>query len=258
MTRLLRAVAPPLAVFALFLVAWHWGVAVFRPAPYLVPAPAEVWARAREDWQPLLKGLGVTALGSVAGFAISVALGTAVALLFSQSRFLRAGLYPYAIFFQTVPVVAIAPLLVVWFGYGFWSVLIITSIVCVFPVITNGTTGMLHIDRLHRELFEIHGATRWQLLWKLRVPGSVPFLVAGAKISAGLSVIGCIVGELFAGAGAETPGLGTIIYQANAQLHTDYVLCALVASTALGFATFQAADLAGDLVLRRWRDAPRD
>src|SRR5262249_18495250 len=141
------------------------------------------------------------------GFAMSLAAGTALALVFSQSRIVQRSIYPYAIFLQTVPIVAIAPVLILWFGYGLAGVVSVSFILSLFPIITNATAGLTMVDANLIELFEVNNASRGQMLFKLRLPNAVPNLVTGAKISCGLSVIGAIVGEIYAGFQGDNYGL---------------------------------------------------
>ncbi len=257
-----RAVVPPLAALAGFLACWHlyssgvkFGETVLiRPQPaYLVPAPAAVWRAGLENLDTLVRATLLTAGGALAGFLASLALGSLVAFLFSQSVLIQRAGYPYAIFLQTVPIVAIAPLLILWFGHGFAGIAVTAFIVSLFPVITNGTAGLTALDPNAVELFEVNNATRMQLLVKLRLPNSIRYFVTGAKIGSGGAVIGGIVGEFFAGYGSGRFGLGYLIFQTSAQLKTATLFGAIFASTALGLAAFGGVSLVGDRLLARWR-----
>ena len=228
-------ILPPLVVFAGVLALWQLLCSALALPAYLVPAPTRVAAAA------------------LLGLLISLVLGTAIAVLFSQSRLLARSLYPYAIFLQTVPVVAVAPLIVIWFGTGLASVVLVSVMISLFPVITNGTTGLTRVDPTYLELFAMRDASRLQILLKLRLPGAVPYLVTGARISSGLAVIGAIVGEFFAGYGAAGYGLGYVILQTSGQLKTAELFAAIFACTLLGLVLFAAVSLLGELVLRRWR-----
>jgi NitT/TauT family transport system permease protein len=251
--RLLGVVLPPFALFALVVAAWQAIAATGRLPPFLLPSPLAVADAAWQARESLAAATLRTGQGALLGFALSLTLGAAFALLFSQSRLIRAAMYPYAIFLQTVPVVAVAPLIILWFGYGFASILVVTVIISLFPIITNGTEGLTAIDRAHLELFEANNASRWQLLWKLRVPNSVPYFVTGARVSSGLSVIGAIVGELFVGMGTRGAGLGQMIYITQGQLKTALLFAAIIASTLLGLVIFVAVSVIGAALTRRWR-----
>ena len=246
-------VLPPLLVLVGFVLAWQLLCALLALPLYLVPPPTRVAAAALANAGALARGTALTALAAVLGLLISLVLGTTIAIIFSQSRLLARSLYPYAIFLQTVPIVAIAPLIVIWFGTGLASVVLVAVMISLFPVITNGTTGLTRVDPQYLELFAMRDATRWQVLRKLRLPGAVPYLVTGAKISSGLAVIGAIVGEFFAGYGAAGYGLGYFIIQTAGQLKTAELFAAIVACTGLGLLLFVIVSLLGELVLRRWR-----
>lgn len=253
----LAAAGPPVLVFLAFLGLWQLACVALALPPYLVPTPVQVAGAARDHAGALARAAGLTASAALLGLLASLVLGGLVAVVFSQSRAAARSLYPYAIFLQTVPVVAVAPLIVVWFGTGLQSVVLTAVIVSVFPIVTNGTTGLVRVDPQLLELFAMSGATRLQVLLKLRLPGSIPYFVAGAKISSGLAVIGAIVGEFFAGFSADELGLGTLILEASGRLRTAYLFAAILTSTLLGLLLFGAVALAGEAVLRRWRGRER-
>ena len=244
---------PPLLVFALVVLLWQMLCTTFALPVYLVPSPTRVAAAAFANAGTLATATALTATAAVLGLLVSLTLGTAIAVLFSQSRLLARSLYPYAIFLQTVPIVAVAPLIVIWFGTGLASVVLVAVMISVFPVITNGTTGLTRVDPQFLELFAMRDASRRDVLLKLRLPGAVPYIVAGAKVASGLAVIGAIVGEFFAGYGSAGYGLGFLILQTSGQLRTADLFAAILACTALGLLMFAGVSLLGDLVLRRWR-----
>ncbi|BBM83606.1 ABC transporter permease [Candidatus Uabimicrobium amorphum] len=245
-------VLAPLVVFVLFVIIWHTCVVIFSLPPYLVPSPYRVFGVFRENYAVLLSATFLTAMAAIGGLLLSVVLGTSIALLFSQSKIIRQSLYPYAIFLQTVPIVAIAPLIVVWFGNGFTSVIVVAFIISLFPIITNGTMGLMAVKPQWIDLFVINNASSWQILFKLRFPNAVPYLLTGAKISSGLSVIGAIVGEFFAGYGARYHGLGYLITFTSGQMKTDYLFSAVFMSTILGLVFFGTLSLISNYILRKW------
>jgi NitT/TauT family transport system permease protein len=249
----LTAVLPPIALFLLMLAAWQGIVGLWKIPPFLLPSPTDVGHAALENLGKLASATWITAAGAAAGFLASLVIGVFVAIVFSQSAIVRRSFFPYAIFFQTVPIVAIAPLIVLWSGTGFRSVVLVAFIVSVFPIITNTTAGLTSIDPDLLDLFRLHGASRWQTLFKLRLPGAVPSTVTGAKTSSGLAVIGTIVGEFFVGYDpSEHFGLGYLIQESTTQLKVDLVLCAVVLATVLGLIVFGAVNLIGALVLKRY------
>ncbi|HET6883955.1 MAG TPA: ABC transporter permease [Pirellulales bacterium] len=248
----LEYAAPPVALLVVIVAAWHVLVVAFGVKRYVVPLPSQVLAAGWERRDALVSAATMTGEAALAGFALSLLVGFAVACLFSQSRVIERSIYPYAIFLQTVPIVAIAPLIVGWFGYGLRSVVVVAFIISIFPIITNATAGLTSIDTNLLELFELAGANRWQMLVKLRLPGSVPHLVTGARISAGLSVVGAIVGEIFAGAGADRSGLGSFIQRTSGQLRTDELFAAVLISAVLGMMIFGTVSILGRLIIRWW------
>ncbi len=252
MKRLFSIVAPPAILFVLMIAAWHFAVIGFGIKAFLVPKPVSVWNAAIEGRAELIQAVALTAGAALGGFVSSLLIGTLIACVFSQSAMIRRSCYPYAIFLQTVPIIAIAPLIVVWFGAGFRSVVLVSFILGLFPIITNGTTGLISIDPDLIDLFRLYRASRWQVLWKLRLPHSVPFLITGARISSGLAVVGAIVGEFFAGDMSDKHGLGYVIFQTSGHLRTDMLFASVIASTLLGIAIFGVSTIVGSTILRRW------
>ena len=243
---------PPLLLLAILLLSWQVAVVTLDIPAYLLPTPVGVWSAAWGRSSEMIVATGLTGAGALCGFAASLVLGTIVALVFSQSPVVRNSCYPYAIFLQTVPIVAIAPLIVTWLGTGFRSVVVIACIISLFPIITNVTTGLISVDPGLHDLFRIYRASRWQVLWKLQIPNAIPYLVTGARVSSGLAVVGAIVGEFFVGYGAQRHGLGYTILYAGPQLKTDQLFAATIASALLGVAMFAGCSLVGKMVLGRW------
>jgi NitT/TauT family transport system permease protein len=249
---ILGTLLPPAAFFALVLLLWQLATSVWELPSYLVPTPLQVFEAGHEHFADLVAATRLTGAGALAGFALGLVFGTAIGLLFSQSRIIERSLYPYAIFLQTVPIVAIAPVIVMWFGHGFSGVVAVSFILSLFPIITNATAGLTAIDANLLELFEIYDAGALAVLLKLRLPNAVGYLVTGAKISCGLSVIGAIVGEISAGFGTESFGLGYVITAATGKLDTAYAFAAILCSTLLSLAIFTAVTLLGNWILARW------
>ena len=255
--RLLKGIIPPVVLFMMVICGWQIAVSALKIPPYLLPGPAEVWAAAGRKSTNLLVASTITGAGALCGYFASLVVGTVVALVFSQSTAIRSSCYPYAIFLQTVPIVAIAPLIVTWFGTGFHSVVAIACLISLFPVITNVTSGLLSIDRGLSDLFRLHQATRWQKLRKLQIPNAVPYFLTGAKTSSGLAVVGAIVGEFFVGYGTRAHGLGFVILYSGPQLKTDQLFAATIASAVLGVIMFAAITLIGTLLFRYDRYDPQ-
>lgn len=249
---LFAAATPPVLLLLLVLATWHAMVVCFDLKPYQLPLPSRVALAAWNKRFELAQATLMTGIAAAGGFTSSVVVGTLISIVFSQSRIVARSVYPYAIFLQTVPIVAIAPLIINWLGTGLLSVIVVSFIISLFPMITNTYAGLVHINPNLLDLFRLHNASRLQLLFKLRFPSCVPNLILGAKISAGLSVIGAIVGEFFAGA-TDMFGLGYLIPQAMGQLKIDYGFAAVICSALLGLAVFLLASLAGSTILNRWQ-----
>lgn len=251
-----RNVLPPVVVFGIVIAVWQASIIAFGVKPYLLPSPAAVAQAYYQDLALLGRAVVYTGSAALLGFCISLIVGTLIAFAFSQSPILRASGYPYFIFLQTVPIVAIAPLIVRWFGYGFQSVVLVAFLLSLFPILANGTQGLLDIDPNLLDLFRLNNATRWQVLVKLRFPSAVPGLLAGARTSSGLAVVGSIVGEFFVGYGSKQFGLGYLIYFTNGQSQLDRLFAAVLTSTLFGIAIFATVNLISATILRGWYDGP--
>jgi len=214
---------------------------------YLLPPPSAVFLTMFRDWRELFAALGKTSAGALIGFALSVVAGIAIAVFLSSSRAIQRAFYPYAVFFQTVPIIAIAPLLVIWFGYGLKTVIASAFVVSIFPVIANTLTGILSTDPALRDLFRLYGASTLVTLFKLRFPAALPQIFTGLRVAAGLAVIGAIVGEFIGG-----QGLGSVVNVARTQQRTDKVFAAVLLASVLGLALFGIINLISGLALRRW------
>ncbi|MCA9212403.1 MAG: ABC transporter permease [Planctomycetales bacterium] len=243
---------PPIVAAVALVVFWDLAVRVFDIKKFIAPSPAEIVKAMISDRADLLRACWLTGRAAVVGLCISILVGTSIGVLFAKSSIVRRGLYPYAIFLQTVPVVAFAPLLVLWIGYGVASVIAVTFVLSLFPIITNVTVGMLAVPKSYHELFGMYGATSWQRFWKLQFPFTVPHLITGIKVSAGLATIGAIVGEYFVGHGASGLGLGFMIRQAVDMNRTERLFAVVLLSTLLGVAMFSLTSLLAETVLKRW------
>lgn len=168
---------------------------------------------------------------------------------------MRRAFYPYAVFFQTVPIIAIAPLLVIWFGYGLKTIIAVSFIVSVFPIIANTLSGLLSTDPSLRDLFRLHGAGTLTTLVKLRIPGALPSFLTGLRIASGLAVIGAIVGEFVADDYRQGGGIGTVVMVAIKELRTDKVFAAVLMASLLGLLFFALVNFLGYLSHRLWHIA---
>ena len=254
----LRTLADALAVFTSLLLVWQIILWIFSVPPYMLPSP---WAVARAvgaRFPSLLSALAITAVESGAGLVASIVVGVIVALFFAQSRWVRRMLYPYTILLQTVPIVAIAPLILMWVGAGTPAVAVIAFIISLAPIIANTTQGLVSVEENLVHLFLMHNATPGQLLFKLRLPHAVPSLFVGIRIASGISVIGAITGELYAGSSSVGGGgLGYSILYASSQLQTDYLFALVLAATVLGFSFFFLVMFLEWYFLHRWHESAR-
>ena len=241
-------VLPPVAALVGVAALAEGAIRAFGVSPLVLPPPSAVAAAAFARAPVLFPALWITARSVLVGLALSTVTGVAAAIALASTRWVERAFYPYAIFFQTVPIVAIAPLLVIWFGYGPPAVVAAAFIVSLFPVIANTLTGLQSVDPDLRDLFRLYGAGRLATLLKLRFPWAMPNILTGVRIAAGLAVIGAIVGE-FVGGG----GLGLVVLGAMREQRTDLVFAAVLYASGLGLALFAAVDVACRLALRRWQ-----
>jgi NitT/TauT family transport system permease protein len=251
-------IANALAVFAALLVLWQLVLWVFRIPPYMLPSPWAVSRAVAARFPSLVASFVITAEEAVGGLIVSIVIGVAVALVFAQSRWVRRMLYPWTLLLQTVPIVAIAPLILMWFGAGTPSVMLIAFIISLAPIIANTTQGLISVDENLVHLFLMHNASPQQILFKLRLPHSVPSLFVGIRIASGIAVIGAITGELYAGSSrVGEGGLGYSILYASSQLQTDYLFALVVAATILGFGFLFLVMFLEWYFLHNWHESAR-
>jgi NitT/TauT family transport system permease protein len=258
MKRIWINLASSLFIFASLLLVWQGMIWLFTLQPYLLPSPLRVAQAVAENFPSLMTSLGITAVEAAGGLAASLVAGILIALLFAQSPWVRKMFYPYTILLQTVPIVAIAPLILMWFGAGLGSVTLVAFIICLAPIIANTTQGLISVDRNMVDLFLMHNASRPQVLLKLRMPHALPSIFTGIRISAGIAVIGAITGELFGGAArVGVGGIGYAIQYASSQLQTDYLFALVLAASVLGFVFFFITMFLEWYFLHQWHESAR-
>ncbi len=228
---------------------------VYKGKGYLVPAPQEVAAAVGENAGVLVVAALTTLKEATFGYLLAIVGGITLAAVLSQSKILERSIYPYAVLLQTVPVVAVAPLIVLWFGYNDLSVVIISLIMSLFPIVNNTLLGLRSTSRNLTELFALHNHSRFTLFWKLQLPGALPHIIAGLRISAGLSVIGAIVGEFIIGSGNAQGGLGVQIVFAQGRMYTALLFAEVIAATLLGFFFFMIVSAVGNQLLKNWHES---
>lgn len=246
-------------VFIALLVIWSWVVALAHLPGYILPGPLAVAAALHDRYPSLLNSLWITTVEAAGGLAASIVVGVVVAMVFAQWRWLRRLVYPYTILLQTVPIIAIAPLIINWVGAGIFAVMVVTFIICLAPVIANTTQGLISVEQNLIDLFVMHNARPSQILFKLRLPHALPSLFTGVRISAGISVIGGLTGELFAGSTrVGEGGLGYAIIYASNQMETSYLFALVFAATLLGFSFFFIVMFVEWLFLHNWHESSRE
>jgi NitT/TauT family transport system permease protein len=248
----LVAAIPPLLAVVAAVALWGLVKQVFGVKDFVLPSPRGVLDAFLADPRPFLVGSLETAKSALSGFAIATVSGVLLASALSLSARIERAVYPLTLLFQMVPLIAIAPLLVIWAGYGRPAIVASAAIVSVFPIIANTLSGLRSRDALHAELFAVLGAGRLATWWKLAVPSAVPSIVTGLRIAAGLATIGTISGEFIAGVGGEQAPLGILITTALRNFQTDRVLVAVLLSACVGFSVFGLVSLTSRLLLARW------
>ncbi|MFT5365079.1 MAG: NitT/TauT family transport system permease protein [Candidatus Latescibacterota bacterium] len=236
-------------VFMLILLGvWEILVHVFEIAPYILPPPSKIFIKLFTNYRLLLSHGSVTLVAVIGGFLLGATAGTTCAIAMARSRLIERMLYPLVISSQTFPKEALAPIFVIWFGFGLLPKVIIAGLISFFPVVVNTTRGLLSVDPLILDLMRSLSANQRQIFTKVRLPNAIPYLFAALKMCVTLSVIGAVVGE-FVGASA---GLGHLIRLANSELATDLMFAALIALGLMGTTLFLLVDLLEKTALKRW------
>jgi NitT/TauT family transport system permease protein len=254
-TRRLVRIAAPAGVAVLVLIVWQVLVTAYDVQWYIVPSPLAVLHALIEDWGLLWRSLLVTLKITLSAFALAVVLGTLAAFLFAQSRWLELALFPYAVILQVTPIVAVAPLIIIWVQDTQLALIICATIVAIFPVISNTTLGLRSVDPGLMNLMRMYKAGRWPVLWRLRVPSAAPYFFGALRISSGLALIGAVVAEFVAGTGAAGAGLAYQILQAGLQLNVPRLFAALIVLTLTGVALFAAMVWLSKVALRNWHES---
>lgn len=258
MTDKLLSVLPAIIVMLLVLAGWCW-VSYFgleENQRFLLPPPQEVLQIGvfeLNNFIEILTALWATTLVALTGLVIAIVIGLVLAVLMVQATSIERAIYPYAVFLQTVPILAIVPVIGFWFGFDFNSRVIVVVLFSLFPIITNSLHGLQMPTKAQSDLFHLHRASRWVLLWKLQFPAALPSIFTGFRISAGLAVIGAIVGDFFFRQG--TIGIGRLIDLYAQRLETEQLITAVTISSLLGLVVFWLFGLLGHFTTRNWRDA---
>jgi NitT/TauT family transport system permease protein len=252
--RFIRIVAP-LAVGLVMLIAWHAIVRAYDVPKYLVPSPLLVAQTLVEDWGLLSASLLVTLKITFLAFLTATIIGTLVAFLFVQSRWIEMSFFPYAVLLQVTPIVAIAPLIIIWVKDTQIALTLCATIIAIFPIISNTTLGLRSVNPGLANLFRMNRATRMQTLLRLRIPSALPYFFGGLRISSGLALIGAVVAEFVAGTGGHAAGLAYQILQAGFQINIPRLFAALFLITVTGVLLFLLMVWLSRLALGNWHES---
>ncbi|MEO0394663.1 MAG: ABC transporter permease [Cyanobacteria bacterium P01_A01_bin.137] len=246
----------PALVGVMTVVGWDIFVRITDTPPYLLPGPWLVLKTLIEDWGDLIPSLLVTIQITVVAFLAAVVSGLLIAILFAQSKWIERSFFPYAVILQTTPIVAIAPLIIIWLQNNTFMALVVCAwIVAFFPIVSNTTLGLNSADHNLQNLFEIYGASRWQTLIHLRLPSALPYFLGGLRISGGLALIGAVVAEFVAGTGGTRSGIAYQILISSFNLQIPRMFAALLMTTVLGVVIFVGLTIVSDRLLRHWHES---
>ena len=251
MTRVL----PPLLFGALVLLLWDIVVRVNNIPFYILPGPLLVGETLIKDWGSLYPSLLVTITITLAALTVATIAGVALAVLFAQSKWIENCLFPYAVILQVTPIVAIAPLIIIWVNDIRLALLICAWIVAFFPIVSNTTLGLNSTDHNLLSLMQLYGASRRQIFWNVRLPSALPYFLGGLRISGGLALIGAVVAEFVAGTGGVQSGLAFRILESSYTLQIPRMFAALILITGTGILIFVILTLISHLILRRWHES---
>jgi NitT/TauT family transport system permease protein len=226
---------------------------------FLLPPPIDVLRNSLMEWthlRPMLEGLAVTAQVAVVGFLVAVVVGVGTGVLMSQAKWIERIIYPYAVVIQVIPILAIVPLIGLWFGYGMMSRTLVCVLIAAFPIITNTHFGIRSVDRGLHELFSLSRASRWDRLVKLELRAALPAILTGVRTASGLVVVGAIIGDMFFAKGQ--PGIGTLLDVYRGRLQSDDLIAAIVLASIFGVAVFGAMGIVSKLAVGDWHESGRD
>ncbi len=258
-SRTMRILVP--AIMLALVVAVWWGIVIAYAIPrYILPSPADVAVAMVNDWPILGRSLLNTLWTTFAALALALSGGVALAILMAQSKWIELALYPYAVILQVTPIVAIAPLILIYAPSTEFALLLCAWIVAFFPVLSNTTAGLKSVDHNLLDLFQLYGASRWRTLWLLQIPAALPYFLAGLKIAGGLALIAAVVAEFAAGSAGAGSGLAFRLLESQYRLNIPRLFAALILLSLTGVVIFAMTSLVSHLLLRRWHESalPRD
>jgi NitT/TauT family transport system permease protein len=251
----LTRVLPPLVLGVLVLAAWEIAVRVNEVPFYILPGPLLIAKTLVSDWHTLFPSLLVTLTITLSALTVATVAGVALAILFAQSKLIENSLFPYAVIMQVTPIVAIAPLIIIWIKDIRLALLICACIVAFFPIVSNTILGLNSTDHNLLSLMQLYGASRRQVFWNVRLPSALPYFLGGLRISGGLALIGAVVAEFVAGTGGTQSGLAFRILESGYTLQIPRMFAALLLITVSGIVIFVGLTLLSYLILRRWHES---
>ena len=246
----------PIIVGIIFLLTWEGLVRIAKLPPYLLPTPSLTLQTLITEWVTLFPSLLITLQITVVAFLAATGSGLFVAILFTQNKWIERSFFPYAVILQTTPVVALAPLIIIWLRNNTFAALVVCAwIVAFFPIVSNTTLGLNSCARNLRNLFQLYGASRWQTLIYLRLPSALPYFLGGLKISGGLALIGAVVAEFVAGTGGAKAGIAYQILMSSYNLEIPRMFAALLLTTCSGVLIFSTLTWLSNFLLRNWHES---
>jgi NitT/TauT family transport system permease protein len=252
--KVLRVVVP-VAMLVIGIVAWHFVVVGNNIPKYILPTPYDVVQSLLNDWPTLLPALGVTLRITFTALILALVGGVAMAILLVQSKWIELALFPYAVILQVTPVIAIAPLLLIYVHDTQAVLLIIAFLVAFFPILSNMVAGLKSVDHNLLNLYELYGASRWQTLIYLKLPAALPYFMAGLRIAGGLALIAAVVAEFAAGTAGQGSGLAFRLLEAQYRLNIPRLFAALILLTSTGIAIFGLTSFIAWFSLHRWHES---
>ena len=246
----------PIIVGLIFLLTWEGLVRIAKLPPYLLPTPSLTLQTLITEWVTLFPSLLITLQITVVAFLAATGSGLFVAILFTQNKWIERSFFPYAVILQTTPVVALAPLIIIWLRNNTFAALVVCAwIVAFFPIVSNTTLGLNSCPRNLRNLLQLYGASRWQTLIYLRLPSALPYFLGGLKISGGLALIGAVVAEFVAGTGGAQAGIAYQILMSSYNLEIPRMFAALLLTTCSGVLIFSTLTWLSNFLLRNWHES---
>ena len=246
----------PIIVGIIFLTSWEIWIYIKKIPSYILPSPSLIFKTLIDDWSLLSNSLFFTIKMTLVAFFLSIISGVLIAILFNQSKWIERSFFPYAVILQTTPLIAIAPLIIIWFKDNTFGALVVCAwIIAFFPIVSNTTLGLNSVDKNLINLFRLYKASRWQELIYLRLPAALPYFLGGLKISGGLALIGTVAAEFVSGSGGAKSGLAYQILMASYNLQIPRMFAALLLISITGISIFVTLNFISFLLLKDWHES---